>query len=225
MKLFLDTADAGQWRLPAGCPTVAGVTTNPSLVYQAGLAVSLDTYLRLIDQAAEQRITALMLQLPRPDVSEALMWTQRLLSAGQARSVALTMKLPCHPDWSEILRRVQSTGVTTLLTGVSNPMQLLWARDCEATYIAPYIGRLQADGREVWTFIEACVKQQLDGGPRVLAASIKSSDVLSRLIALGAHAVTVRPEFAADLATDPLTQAAIAQFDADIAASVERKLK
>jgi transaldolase/fructose-6-phosphate aldolase 1 len=49
-------------------------------------------------------------------------------------------------------------------------------------------------------------------GPQLLAASIKSADVLSRLIACGAHAVTVRPEFAAGLATDPLTLAAMAQF-------------
>jgi transaldolase/fructose-6-phosphate aldolase 1 len=57
-------------------------------------------------------------------------------------------------------------------------------------------------------------------GPQLLAASIKSADVLSRLIARGAHAVTVRPEFAAGLATDPLTLAAMAQFDQDVAASL-----
>jgi transaldolase/fructose-6-phosphate aldolase 1 len=54
----------------------------------------------------------------------------------------------------------------------------------------------------------------------LLAASIKSAEVFSELLALGAHAVTVRPEFLAGLAQDPLTQAAIAQFEADRRASL-----
>jgi transaldolase len=41
MKFYLDSADARQWALPAGCPQVQGVTTNPTLVMQAGLPVSL----------------------------------------------------------------------------------------------------------------------------------------------------------------------------------------
>jgi transaldolase len=51
MKIYLDTADARQWVLPAGCPPVIGVTTNPTLVKQAGIAVSLSGYLQLIAQA------------------------------------------------------------------------------------------------------------------------------------------------------------------------------
>jgi hypothetical protein len=66
--------------------------------------------------------------------------------------------------------------------------------------------------------IEACVAVQADG-LQLLAASIKSADVLSRLIACGAHAVTVRPEFAASLAIDPLTRAAMDQFDRDVQTS------
>jgi len=117
-----------------------------------------------------------------------------------------------------VLREVQAWGVPTLLTGLSNPIQLLWAQSQGANYVAPYVGRLQADGRDVWALIEACVAVQSDG-LQLLAASIKSADVLARLMALGAHAVTVRPEFAAGLATDPLTLAAMAQFDRDIATS------
>jgi hypothetical protein len=81
------------------------------------------------------------------------------------------------------------------------------------------VGRLQAEGRAVWPFIRACIAQQNQGGPRLLAASIKSAEVLSELLALGAYAVTARPEFIASLALDPLTQNAMAQFEADIQAS------
>lgn len=218
MKLYLDSADARQWQLPEGCPPVQGVTTNPTLVLQAGLSVSLPSYLRLIEQAGQRRLPELMLQLPRPDVGEAAQWLERLLPAAVQARVRLTIKLPCHPTWQPVLREVQAWGVPTLLTGLSNPMQLLWARSQGASYVAPYVGRLQADGRDVWALLRACVALQADG-LQLLAASVKSADVLAELIALGSHAVTVRPEFAASLALDPLTLAAMAQFDADTASS------
>ena len=218
MKLYLDSADAQQWVLPAGCPPAQGVTTNPTLVLQAGLPVSLPGYLQLVRQAGEARMPELMLQLPRADVGEAAQWLEVLLPAAVQARLRLTLKLPCHPDWQPVLREVQAWGVPTLLTGLSNPIQLLWAQSQGANYVAPYVGRLQAEGRDVWALIEACVAVQADG-LQLLAASIKSADVLARLMALGAHAVTVRPEFAAGLATDPLTLAAMAQFERDTATS------
>ena len=221
MKLYLDTADASKWRLPAGCPVVQGVTTNPTLIHGAGLPVTLATYLELIDRAGQQGLAELMLQLPSADPAEAERWLARLAPASVAASVQTTIKLPCHPDWQTTLARVQAVQMPTLLTGVSNPMQLMWARQCGATYVAPYIGRLEADGRDVWPFLKACVAFQKSDGPRLLAASIKSGDVLSRLIAMGGYAATVRPEFAAGLATDVLTDSAIAQFAADTKASLQ----
>ena len=219
MKLYLDTADASQWQLPAGCAPVQGATTNPTLVHAACLPVSLDAYLNLVQQAGKQGLPELMLQLPTPDTVQAQRWVSALHSPAQATGLQLTIKLPCHPDWQGTLAYVQALGVPTLLTGVSNAMQLLWAQEHKATYVAPYIGRLQADGRDVWPFLQACVAVQQAGGPRLLAASIKSADVFTRLLALGAYAVTVRPDFASSLALDPITLAAMAQFDTDTLAS------
>lgn len=218
MKLYLDSADARQWTLPAGCPPVQGVTTNPTLVLQAGLPVSLAGYRRLVLAAGEHRLPELMLQLPRADAGEAADWLGQLLPLARQARVRLTIKLPCHPDWQDVLQEVQAWGVPTLLTGLSNPMQLLWAQQQGANWVAPYVGRLQADGRDVWALMKACVSVQQQG-PQLLAASIKSADVLSQLMALGAAAATVRPDFAASLATDPLTLAAMAQFDADVQSS------
>lgn len=220
MKLYLDSADARQWALPAGCPPVQGVTTNPTLVMQAGLPVSLPGYLKLVALAGEAGIPELMLQLPRADRDEAAQWLDVLLPAAVHARVRLTIKLPCHPDWLPLLQEVQACSIPTLLTGLSNPMQLLWARAQGANYVAPYVGRLQADGRDVWALIEACVAVQADG-PQLVAASIKSADVFSRLIACGAHAITVRPEFAAGLAIDELTLAAMEQFALDVRTSLK----
>ncbi|MBU3737532.1 MAG: hypothetical protein FGM55_01070 [Rhodoferax sp.] len=214
MKLYLDSADAQAWRLPAGCPPVQGVTTNPTLVRQAGLPVSLPAYLGLLQAVADQGLPELMLQLPSADPAQASDWAQTLREQAQRLQLGLTLKLPCHPDWSPAIVAVQQCGLPVLLTGLSNPVQLLWARSLGAAYVAPYIGRLAADGRDVWSFMQACVAVQA-AGPALLAASIKSADVLTRLIACGAAAATLPPANLVVWASDRLTDAAIEQFERD----------
>jgi transaldolase len=198
---------------------VQGVTTNPTLIQQAGLPVTLETYLHLLKKAGLLRLPELMLQLPRPDVAESHEWLSQLLPTAGQGNVQLTIKLPCHPDWEPVIREVHAWGLPLLLTGLSNPMQLLWARSQKAHFVAPYLGRLHADGRDIWPLVRACVAMQQDG-VQLLAASIKQADILSELIASGAYAATVRPEFAASLATDPLTDAAMVVFDQEVERSL-----
>ena len=185
---------------------------------QAGLPVTLPTYTGLLQAVAAAGLPELMLQLPRPDVGEALQWLQALQSTAREVGVQLTIKLPCHPDWQACIRAVQNQHQAILLTGLSNPVQLLWAKACGAQYVAPYIGRLVADGRDVWPFIQACVAEQASG-PALLAASIKSPEVLTRLIASGAAAVTLPPASLIAWSGDALTDAAMAQFERDVATS------
>ena len=219
MKVFLDSAVATSWALPAGCPPVVGVTTNPTLVLQAGLPVSLATYTALVQAVADAGLSELMLQLPRPDAAEALLWHDTLQRRAQDARVTLTIKLPCHPDWLACIAAMRERQQAILLTGLSNPVQLLWAQAQQAQYVAPYIGRLVADGRDVWPFMEACVAVQAKG-PALLAASIKSPDVLTRLMACGAAAVTLPPASLVAWAGDALTDAAMAQFARDVQSSL-----
>ena len=97
MKIYLDSAQTGSWKLPAGCPAVRGVTTNPSLVYQAGLPVNLPTYLDLLRAAADHGFAELMLQLPSSELALAESWLGSLRELSQRLSVQLTVKLPCAP--------------------------------------------------------------------------------------------------------------------------------
>lgn len=218
MKIYLDSAQVASWALPAGCPPVCGVTTNPTLVFQAGLPVTLPTYLHLLQAAADHGLVELMLQLPSPDAKLAAEWQAALQAKAAALKVALTIKLPCHPDWLPCINAMQAADQPVLLTGLSNPVQLLWAQSLKAAYVAPYIGRLAADGRDVWALMEACVAVQANG-PALLAASIKSPDVLAKLIACGAAAATLPPASLVAWAGDALTNSAMAQFERDIASS------
>lgn len=220
MKVFLDSAVAASWALPAGCPKAQGVTTNPTLVLQAGLPVTLATYTGLLQAVADVGLAELMLQLPRPDVSEALQWQTSLQRTAADAGVTLTIKLPCHSDWLGCIAAMRTQQQPILLTGLSNPVQLLWAQAQQAQYVAPYVGRLAADGRDVWPFMQACVAVQQAGGPALLAASIKSPEVLTQLIACGGAAVTLPPASLAAWAGDALTDAAMAQFERDVASSL-----
>jgi transaldolase len=218
VKIYLDSAQVASWVLPAGCPPVCGVTTNPTLVFQAGLPVTLATYLHLLQAAADHGLAELMLQLPSPDAKQAAEWQSALQAKAAALKVALTIKLPCHTDWLPCINAMQAAKQPVLLTGLSNPVQLLWAQSLKAAYVAPYIGRLATDGRDVWALMEACVAVQANG-PALLAASIKSPDVLAKLIACGAAAATLPPASLMAWVGDALTNSAMAQFERDIAAS------
>ena len=224
MKIFLDSAQVSTWKLPAGCPAIQGVTTNHSLIYQAGLPVNLTTYLQLIQAAADHGMAELMLQLPDNNTSTAMQWLGQLRPTAEKANVRLTIKLPCHPEWLPTIAAVQAKGQAVLLTGLSNPVQLLWAKSLKVAFVAPYVGRLAADGRDVWPFMQACVavQNELSGqknGPALLAASIKSPDVLTKLIACGAAAATLPPASLVAWSGDALTEAAMNQFELDTSKS------
>ena len=227
MDIYIDSADISQWALPAGCPPVVGVTTNPSLVFQAGLPVNLTSYERLVQGAAAAGMAHIMVQLPSNNIAAAHEWVRQLQSVASREGIRLTIKLPCHPSWTACIQAVKAMQQSVLLTGLSNAVQLLWAQAMQADFVAPYLGRLAADssqgGRDVWALMRACVAaQQSQGphaGPQLLAASIKSPDVLSQLMGMGAAAVTLPPASLIAWSQDAVTNAAMAQFDRDIAAS------
>lgn len=199
-----------------------GVTTNPTLVHQAGLPVSLNTYLGLTAAVADHGLRELMVQLPDNSPAQAREWLRALQPAAAARGVVLTIKLPCAPEWEACIDAVQAEQQAILLTGLSNAVQLLWARHKGVQYVAPYVGRLANDGRNVWALMEACVVVQSASprAPRLLAASIKTPEVLAQLLAVGAAAVTLPPASLAAWCTDPLTEAAVQQFARDTQASL-----
>jgi transaldolase len=220
--IYLDSARADSWALPAGCPPAIGVTTNPTLVHQAGLPVSLNTYLGLISAAADHGFQELMLQFPENDPAAARSWLKALQPAASSRKITLTIKLPCAPEWEACIDAVRAEKQSVLLTGLSNAVQLLWAQHKGVQYVAPYVGRLANDGRNVWALMEACVAVQSASpqAPRLLAASIKTPEVLAQLLAVGAAAVTLPPASLAAWCTDPLTEAAVRQFALDTQASL-----
>lgn len=219
MRIYLDTADPKRWSLPEGCPPLQGVTTNPTLIHRAGFPVTLETYRYLLCQAGIYRVPELMLQAPRPDPDETAAWLAALLPAAAASRTRLVIKVPCHPEWTCVIDRLRQLDVPILLTGLSNPIQLLWAQSVGADYVAPYLGRIEGKGQDPWPLVEACVRVQ-DSGVKLVAASIRNTETLTRLLALGSYSATLQPGFIAERVIDAVTLEAIAQFNEDIAQSL-----
>lgn len=219
MRIYLDTADPRLWTLPEGCPPLQGVTTNPTLIHRAGFPVSLDTYRYLVHQAGVRQLPELMLQAPRPDPEEISAWLEELLPAAASSRTRLTIKVPCHPDWSPVIHRLRQLDVPILLTGLSNPIQLLWARSVGADFVAPYLGRIGAKGQNPWPLVEACVRLQ-ESGVKLVAASIRDTETLTRLLALGSYSATLQPSFIEARILDAVTLEAIDQFNDDISHSM-----
>ena len=215
MRLYLDTANPLEWSLPEGCPPLQGVTTNPTLIHRAGFQATLKTYLYLVDQAGERKVPELMLQALRPEAGEVMAWLDELLPASARARTRLIIKVPCHPDWQHVIETLRQWDIPFLITGVSNPMQLLWAKTVGAAYVAPYLGRIEAAGRDPWPLVEAAVRLQ-DSGVKLVAASIRNEETFTRLMAAGSYSATVQPGFAKGLVLDDLTETAIRQFNQDI---------
>lgn len=218
MEIYLDTADVAEWTGRPGWPRIAGATTNPTLLRQVGLETRLEDLKTLVEAAASRKLTSLMLQLPSPLAREAVAWADALLDTSAGR-VSLTFKLPCQPEWAPVVTVLKKIEARVLLTAVANPVQLLWARDQGADWVAPYLGRLEAAGRSIWPLVEACVAVQAHGGPALLAASIRNEDMLNGLIARGAAAATLNPTLLQALSRDGFTEAAVAGFEEMIGSS------
>jgi len=211
MEIYLDTADVAAWAGRPGWPSIAGATTNPALLRQAGLETRLEDLKTLVEAAASRKLASLMLQLPRPLAREAVAWADALLDSSAGR-VSLTFKLPCQPEWAPVVKALKKLEARVLLTAIANPVQLLWARDEGADFVAPYLGRLEAAGRSIWPLVDACVAVQTRGGPALLAASIRNEDMLNGLIARGAAAATLNPALLEALSRDEFTEEAVAGF-------------
>ncbi|MEE6282325.1 transaldolase family protein [Georgenia sunbinii] len=208
MKLYLDSADMGALRPLMRTGLFAGVTTNPLILSRAGLD---QTHVRgLVTELFAAGAGQVFVQTVTDGVEELVREGREIAALGE-RVVA---KIPATRDGFAAARRLADDDVPVLITAVYHARQALLARAAGAWGIAPYVGRMSDAGRDGLAQV-AAMQQLLDGtGVRVLAASIRSADVVCELAALGIHSVTVSTTVADELFEDELTARAVAEFAA-----------
>ena len=209
MKFFVDTADTAEIKSLAASGLLDGVTTNPSLVAKTGR--------KFLDVLAE--ICAVV---PGPVSAEvaATDYDGMLAEARVVRSVAknITVKVPLTPDGLRACRRLTEDGAMVNVTLCFSAAQAILAAKAGATFVSPFVGRLDDIGDHGMSLI-ADIVQIFRNYPafktEVLVASVRSPLHVVEAGKIGAHIATLPPAVLRSLFNHPLTDKGLATFLAD----------
>jgi transaldolase len=217
MKFFVDTADVAEIAELAEAGLVDGVTTNPSLILKSGRDIVEVTreICGLVDGPVSAEVTAVE--------TEAMIAEGRKL-AGIAPNIAI--KLPLTWDGLKACRVLTGEGRMVNVTLCFSAAQALLAARAGASFISPFIGRLDdinIDGMQ----LIADIRQIYDNygfGTEILAASIRSVNHVSEVAKIGADVATVPPAVLRGLVKHPLTDKGLEQFLSDWARTGQKIL-
>lgn len=208
MKFFVDTADVDAVKALAKTGLVDGVTTNPSLIMKAG-----GTLPDIVAGLCSSVEGSVSVEVAATDADA--MVSEGVSLAGIASNV--TVKLPLTMDGLEACRTLGGKGIRTNLTLCFSVNQALLAAKAGATYVSPFIGRLDdinIDGMELIREIRT-VFDNYHFGTEILAASIRSPNHVRECALAGADVATLPPAVLKGLAAHPLTDKGLAAFLSD----------
>ena len=209
MKFFVDTADVAEIKLLAASGLLDGVTTNPSLVAKSGR--------RMHDVIAE--ICAIV---PGPVSAEvaATDYDGMMAEARVLRAIAgnVTIKVPLTPDGLRACRALTGQGTMVNVTLCFSAAQALLAAKAGASFVSPFVGRLDdigEDGMGLIADILTIFRHYPALTTEVLVASVRSPAHVVVAAKLGAHVATIPPAVLRQLFAHPLTDKGLAAFLAD----------
>lgn len=196
MKLYIDSLNLNEIREALDTGVIYGVTTNPFI------AVNLDEeYLSRIRKICELVKTEVHAQAEGKTSDELLKSAQILAEI----SPVIIVKIPTFMEGIKAIKTLSSMGIKTTATAITAPSQALAAALAGATYVAPFIGRVNNTSYSglamvqdiVETFKEHAVKTE------VLAASIKNAMQVVYAFKIGAQGVTVKPDILRNIIENP----------------------
>ena len=212
MKFFIDTADVDAIRDLHALGLVDGVTTNPSLIKKSGREF--------------KEVIAEICGVTEGPVSAEVLATETDAMLSEGRALAkiasnVVVKLPLTFDGLKACKTLVDEGIKTNVTLCFSPNQALLAAKAGATYISPFIGRLDdinLDGMELIGDIRTIYDNYLFD-TEILAASIRSANHVKDCAMAGADVVTAPPAVIKGLANHVLTDKGLATFLADAKAA------
>ena len=208
MKIFIDSADIDQIREANSLGVVDGVTTNPSLVAKTGK--DFKTVINEIVAEVDGPISAEVIALE----AEAMVTEARELAAIHPNIV---VKIPMTVEGLKAVKVLSGEGIHTNVTLIFSPSQALLAAKAGATYVSPFVGRLDDishDGMEIVDqILEIYNSYGLD--TEVIVASIRHPLHLVQAARMGADVATIPLDVIKKLVGHPLTDLGIERFLAD----------
>jgi len=208
MKFFIDTADVDEIRDAQSLGQLDGVTTNPSLVAKTGRPFK-EVILEICD-------------LVDGPVSAEVIATDYDGMMEQARKLHalhdnVTIKLPLIPDGIRATRTCRDEGIPTNVTLCFSPMQALLAAKAGATFISPFVGRLDDVSEPGMELVEKIVAiyANFDYETEVLVASVRNPNHVVEAALMGADVCTIPHKVLMQLVHHPLTDVGLERFLAD----------
>ena len=208
MKIFIDTADVAAIREYAAIGIIDGVTTNPSLIAKTG-------------RRFEDVVKEICAVIDGPISAEAIAVDSKEMIP-EARRLAeihknIVVKIPMTAEGLKTVRVVSAEGIKTNVTLCFSSPQALLAAKAGATYVSPFVGRLDDISSDGMGLIEEIVEiyDNYDFTTEVLVASIRHPLHFVEAARMGAHAATVPPNVLGQLLRHPLTDLGIEKFLGD----------
>lgn len=208
MKLYLDTADVDRIRAATALGVVDGVTTNPSIIADSGRGYrdAVTAIAEVVDGPVFAQVVA--------DTADGMVEEARGYQAWADEVVA---KIPASRAGFEALARLRADGVPAGTTVVFSVEQAVLAAKNDATFVAPYLGRLDDAGADGLATVER-IQRVFDAQgfeTDVLAASVRNTTQATALYEAGVDAITMTPDLLDAHVHHEQTEAGIAGFDAD----------
>jgi len=210
MKLFIDTADIAEIREAMSLGLLDGVTTNPTLVAMTGRPMR-DVLAEICD-LVDGPVSGEVLSVNFDEMME---------EAHDLAAIApnIVVKLPLIADGLRAVKELTSEGIRTNVTLCFSPIQAMLAAKAGATYISPFVGRLDDVGHDGMDTVAQIVEiyNNYDFETEVLVASVRSPTHVLEALRLGADVATIPLKVIHQLIKHPLTDVGLQRFIADAA--------
>jgi len=209
MKFFIDTAEIKEIAAASELGLVDGVTTNPSLIAKSGRDFHevLREVIALVDGPISAEVVAL-------DAAGMVREGEELAQLDPAKIV---IKLPLTEEGLKATKVLSKKGLKTNLTLIFSPLQALLAAKAGATYVSPFVGRLDDIGHEGMLCVEQ-IRTIFDNygyTTEIIVASVRSPQHVLQAGLMGADICTIPYSVMLQLAKHPLTDIGLEKFLAD----------
>jgi transaldolase len=216
MKFFIDTANLAQIREANDLGVLDGVTTNPSLMAKEGITgtAAVHAHYVAICEAVDGDVSAEVIAVD----------FEGMIAEGTTLAQLhdnIVVKVPCTRDGIKAIRWFTDQGIRTNCTLIFSAGQALLAAKAGATYVSPFVGRLDDISTDGMQLIEQIrnIFDNYDFGTEILAASVRHPMHAIQCAELGADVMTAPLSVILSLLKHPLTDSGLAQFLKDHAAA------
>ena len=205
MKIFIDTANVEEIKAANDLGVVCGVTTNPSLIAKEGRVF--EEVVREITSIVDGPISAEVISLEAEKM------------VAEAKELAkihknIVIKIPMTAEGLKAVKQLSALGIHTNVTLIFSPARALLAARAGASYVSPFIGRLNDISANGNSLIEAIADIFAIHGieTEIIAASIRSPEDAVDAARAGAHIATIPYKVICQMISHPLTDAGIERF-------------